>query len=82
MAIIKTIFVDLFINIKLAFVYVLKPEERYKIKRELEANKMMKLLDERLKRIERLVYAINKDPSYINSNRGKNDLKELKKEIK
>lgn len=81
-AIFKTAFVDLFINIKKAFVYSFNKEERFKIKRNLEDSKMIKLINERLKRVERLLYSIFEDSEYIKSDRGKSDLKELKEERK
>lgn len=80
--ILKTITLDLAKNIKKAYIYGFRPGERDKIKRKLETKKIVKLLQERLERTERLIYSIFKDPKYSNSNRGKNDLKELKKEIK
>lgn len=81
-AIFKTIFIDLFVNIKNAFIFSFNKEERFKIKRELEDTKMVKLINERLKRVERLLYSIFEDGSYVKSDRGKSDLNELKKETK
>ena len=81
-AIIKSISVDLVLNIRDAFIYSFKPEKRKELKRSLEADKMVKLLNERLKRVERLLYSVFEDPSYAKSNKGKFDLKELKKEVK
>ena len=81
-AIIKTIFVDLFVNIKMAYIYSFYPEKRHQLKRTLEAEKMVKLIEDRLKRVERLLYAIFEDPEYPKSSAGKSDLKELKKELK
>lgn len=81
-AVLKTVFVDLFVNIKNSWVYTFNPEEREKMKRKLEAEKMVKLLTERLKIIERLLYSVFEDPSYIKSDKGKYDLKQLKKEAK
>lgn len=81
-AVIKTVFVDLFINIKQFWVYTFNPEERDKMKRKLEAEKMVKLLTERLETLERLLYSVFEDPSYTKSDKGKYDLKQLKKEVK
>ena len=81
-AVLKTVFVDIFVNFKHAWIYTFKPEERDKMKRKLEAEKMVKILDDRLKIVERLVYSIFKDPSYTRSNKGKYDLKQLKGEAK
>ena len=75
-----TITIDLYKNTRLAFIYAFKPEEKATIKRTLEAEKMVTLINERLKRVERLLYSIYEDPDYGTSDRGKNDLKELKKE--
>jgi len=81
-AILKTIFVDIFINLKHAWIYTFNPEERDKMKRKLEAEKMAKLLNERVKTVERLLYSVFEDPSYTKSDKGKYDLKQLKKEVK
>ncbi|MBL7101067.1 MAG: hypothetical protein ISS23_03880 [Nanoarchaeota archaeon] len=80
--VLKTVFLDLFINFKHSWLYTFKPGERDKIKRKLEAEKMAKLLDGRLKTIERLLYSVFEDPSYPKSDKGKYDLKQLKKEVK
>lgn len=81
-AVLKTVFVDLFINFKHSWTYTFNPEERDKMKRKLEAEKMVKLLDERLKAVERLLYSVFEDPSYTKSDKGKYDLKQLKKGVK
>ena len=79
--ILKTIFLDLFRNIKKEVVYMFNEVERKKIKAELETEKLVDLINERLKRIERLVYSMFSDPEYIKRDKGKFDLKELTKEI-
>lgn len=81
-AVLKTVFIDLFVNFKHSWVYTFNPGEREKMKRKLESEKMVKLLDERLKSVERLLYSVFEDPSYTKSNKGKYDLKQLKKEMK
>ncbi|MEK6937117.1 MAG: hypothetical protein AABW58_03535 [Nanoarchaeota archaeon] len=53
-----------------------------KIKQELETKHLLNLVNERLKRVERLVYSIFNDPDYIKRDKGKHDLKELEKETK
>jgi hypothetical protein len=78
----KTIFIDIFKNIKLAWIYTFNPEKRNQINREMEASKLAQLLDERLKVVERLLYAVYSDPEYIKTNKGKSDLTELKKGVK
>jgi len=77
----RTITIDLMKNIKKAYLYSFNEEERDKIKREIETEKSIKLLKEKLQRIERLVYSIFKDPKYSESDKGNVDLTELKKEI-
>ena len=80
--ILKTVTIDLFRNIKKAWLYSFYPEERKKMKRELEAKKKLELMNERLKIIERLIYAIVEDSSYLKSDKGKYDIKQLKKDVK
>ncbi len=80
--VLKTVFVDTFINFKHSWIYTFKPEERDKMKRKLESEKMAKLLNDRLKTVERLLYSVFEDPSYTKSDKGKYDLKQLKKEVK
>ncbi|MBS3171642.1 hypothetical protein J4449_03460 [Candidatus Woesearchaeota archaeon] len=53
-----------------------------RIKQELETKKFIDIVNERLKRIERLVYSIFHDPDYIKRDKGKSDLKDLEKEAK
>lgn len=80
--IIKTVFIDLFVNIKKETIYTFDKVERDKIKTEIETRKLTELINERLKRTERLLYSIFNDPDYIKRDKGKADLKELGKEIK
>ncbi len=80
--IIKTLFVDLFVNIKKETIYTFNKVERDRIKTEIETRKLIDLVNERLKNVERLVYSIFNDPDYIKRDKGKTDLKELGKEIK
>ena len=81
-AILKTITLDFFRNIKKETIYTFNKEERMKIKQELETRNLLNLVNERLKRVERLVYSIFNDPDYAKRDKGKHDLKELEKEIK
>lgn len=81
-SLLKTIFLDLPINIKKETSYAFNETERKKIKMEIENRKLLNLVNERLKRIERLVYSVFNDSAYIKRNEGKQDLKELEKEIK
>ena len=72
----------MFINIKKEVVYIFNEVERKKIKEELETKKLVNLINDRVKRVERLVYSIFNDPEFIKRDKGKDDLKELSKEIK
>lgn len=81
-AIFKTLFLDLFINIKKEVIYMFNPTEKNKIRSEIETRKLLDLVNDRLKRIERLVYSIFNDPDYAKRDHGKSDLKELHKEVK
>lgn len=67
---------------KTAKTYAFNPEEKLKIKRELESQKRIDVINEKLLRVERLLYGIYEDPEYAKSERGKSDLKELQKEIR
>jgi hypothetical protein len=78
----KTVFIDLFVNLKFAFIFAFNPVEKERIKRNLETEKMIKLMNERIKILERIVYAMNEDAGYLRSDRGKFDLKSLEREIK
>lgn len=77
---IYTLTVSLYKNMKKAKVYAFNPEEKKKIKRDVESEKLVTLMNERLHRVERLVYGIYEDPEYAKSDRGKSDLKELRQE--
>ncbi len=81
-AILRTLFLDLFINMKKEVVYMFNEAEKKKIKEEIETKKLVDLINERLKRIERLVYSMFHDPEFIKRDKGKADLKDLGKEIK
>lgn len=81
-AVFKTVFIDLFVNFKQAWLYAFNPEEREKMKRKLESEKMVKLLEDRMETLERLLYSVFEDPSYTKSDKGKYDLKKLKGEVK
>lgn len=82
LALFKTVFIDLFKNIGIFMLFAFKPEEKKKLKNKLEAEKMVKLLEDRLKSVERLLYAIYNDPEYVKRKEGKYDLKELGKAVK
>jgi len=81
-AIFITVFIDLFKNILQYITYTFHPEEKEKIKMKLTMEKTIKLINERLQRIERLVYSMFEEPEYTKRKEGKSDLKDLQKEIK
>lgn len=81
-SILKAVFVDIFKNIKQGLTYSFNPEEKDKIKGELEMKKKIEFIDTRLKRVERLIYSVFKDPEYAKRDKGKMDVEELKKEVK
>ncbi len=62
--------------------YYFDAKKRKQIKRELAMEKVVGILDEKVKRLERLLYSVFEDPEYAKSNRGKHDLKELGKNVK
>ena len=78
----KTFTVDLFLNLKNAVIFSVNPEERKKIKRKMENEKMIEVLRERIRVLERIVYAMNEDAGYLRSDRGRADLSDLKKSVK
>lgn len=81
-AALKVVFVDFFINLNHFWLYTFNPEEREKMKRKLESEKMVNLLKDRLETVERLLYSVFEDPSYTKSDKGKYDIKKLKGEVK
>ena len=76
------LFVDLFRTIRLAVRYARNPGEESKVNRELEANKKLEVHDERINRVERLVYGVYNDTEYSKSTTGQHDLKILKERVK
>lgn len=82
MALGKSLTVDLFKNTKLYVMMSINKEEREKIRKQLENEKRIGLIEDKLKSIERLLYAVFKDPKYIEKPAGSSDLKQLAKSIK
>lgn len=78
-SVLKATFYDLPKNIKTGIIYSIRPEEKMKIKRELETKKRIDLIEEAIATLKRLTYAIHHDPEYLKSKEGQSDLKELKK---
>jgi len=82
LAVLKTIFIDTFKNIHYFSLKIINPEKAKTMKEELKTKHLLELFDERLKRLERLLYGIVEDASYIKRPKGKYDIKNLKREIK
>ncbi len=81
-ALLRSLTVDLFKNIKLYVMMALSKDEREKIRKQLEAEKRLDLIEDKLKSIERLLYAVFKDPKYAEKPEGESDLKQLAKHMK
>lgn len=78
----KWLFVDLFRTVRLAVKYAKNPGENKKVNRDLDANKKLEVHDERIERVERLVYSVYNDPEYSKSEKGQHDLKVLKERVR
>ena len=76
------LFVDLFRNVRLAVKYARNPAEESKVNRELDAQKKLEVHDERIERVERLVYGVYNDTEYSKSAKGQHDLKILKERVR
>jgi len=80
--ILKWLFVDLFKTLAKALYLARNPEENTKINRNLDSEKKLSVHDERIERVERLIYSVYNDPEYSKSDKGKHDLKVLKERVK
>lgn len=80
--ILKWLFVDLFKTLAKALYLARNPEENTKINRNLDSEKKLSLHDERIERVERLIYSVYNDPEYSKSDKGKHDLKVLKERVR
>ena len=78
----KWLFVDSILLVRDAYKHARHPEVKEKLDRELELKKKVDLYERKIKRLERLTYAIHKDPNYVGSDRGKDDIKELQRGLK
>ena len=78
----KWLLVDLFKTIAKAIKHTKYPEERRKINRTMAVEKKVEIHDERIKRVERLIYSVYEDPEYSKSDKGKHDIKKLKESVK
>ena len=81
-ALISTIIISLPQNIKKQTIFAFKPEEKLKLKRELETKEDINQIEKRVEVLERLAWAIHKDPSYMTHKAGEQDLEKLKKVVK
>lgn len=77
----RSVTIDLFKNIKYYFSLFTNKEKHDKIKDNLKLDKKQKLIEDRIERLERLVYAVYNDPSYTKRDQGLDDIKELKIKI-
>ncbi|MFH1972899.1 MAG: hypothetical protein ABIJ18_05480 [archaeon] len=78
----KWLFVDSVKTLALALFLARNPEEKEKIDRKLELEKKMEVHDERINRVERLIYSVYNDPEYSKSDKGKHDLKVVGERVK
>ena len=81
-AFLKTITVSLYKNIEEQTQFAVHPHKKEQLSRSMTTDKKTKVIEERLKTVERLTYAIHNDPTYVKSDKGQHDIKELKKKVK
>ncbi len=78
----KWLFVDSIKTLAKALYFARHPDENQKINRRLDSEKKLEVHDERIERVERLIYSVYNDPEYSKSDKGKHDLKVLKERVK
>ena len=78
----KLILIDSFVIVKDSYKHARYPETKDRLDRKLDSEKKLTLHENKIKRLERLIYSIYNDPSYSKSDKGKDDLKELKLVLK
>jgi len=78
----KWLFVDSIKTLAKALYLARNPNENEKINRRLDSEKKLEVHDERIERVERLIYSVYNDPEYSKSDKGKHDLKVLKERVK
>jgi len=78
----KWLFVDSVKTMALALFLARNPHEKDKIDRKIEIEKKMEVYDERINRVERLIYSVYNDPEYSKSDKGKHDLKVVGEKVK
>ena len=81
-SIFKSLTTDVIKNFKHSWKYAYNEDYRNRVKHKMQLEKQMKDLQERTKILERIVYSINEDPNYIKTDKGKADLRELKRSVK
>ncbi len=81
-SLLKLIFVDSFKIIKRSYIYAKNPEKKLMLNRKLEVEKKVEVQEQKIKRLERLVYSVFNDPDYSNSDKGRNDIKEIRRGLK
>jgi hypothetical protein len=57
------------------------PEKKVMLDRKLEVEKRTDVHEDRIKRVERLIYSMFNDPSYSKSNKGQDDIKEIRRNL-
>ena len=78
----KLLFVDSMRVVRDSYHFAKYPEKKLRLDRKLEVEKRVDHHEQRVKRMERLVYSMFNYPSYSKSNKGQDDLKELERKVK
>ncbi|MDP3918927.1 MAG: hypothetical protein Q8Q35_03445 [Nanoarchaeota archaeon] len=77
----KLIFIDSFKTLAEAYNHARHPEEKLMLDRKLEADKKADLNQDKIKRLERLMHSVYNDPTYSKSDKGQDDLKQLRRDV-
>jgi hypothetical protein len=77
----RLVFIDSYRVIRDAYSFAVFPEKKLMLDRKLNLEKKTEAHDKRLKRAERLIYSMFNDPSYSKSNKGQDDINEIRKEL-
>ncbi len=75
----RWLFIDSFRTLKEAYDFARHPEKKEMIDRKLDVEHRVELQEDKIKRLERLVYAVYQDPSYSKSDKGQHDLKQIQR---
>ena len=81
-SIFKSLTLDIIKNFKHAWKYNYDDDYRNRIKHKMKIEKQLGDLQERTKILERIVYSISEDPNYLKTDKGKADLRDLKRSVK